>query len=161
MSVVAEVQQEPLSKQGLRVWLKLLKANATIETALRKKLREDHGTTLPRFDVMSALARHSNGLKMSEISDLLRVSNGNVTTIVDRLVENGLVERRQIPGDRRAIEICLTEAGQKQFTLQAAAHEEWISNLLAGLGDQNLSAFNGMLEELNDHLETTGGAFAC
>ena len=156
MSIPAKMNSEPISKQSLRVWLKLLKANATIESALRRKLREHHDTTLPRFDVMSALARHPKGLKMSEVSGLLRVSNGNVTTIVDRLVEEGFVQRQPTPGDRRAIIISLTEEGANAFSIQAASHEAWVAEFLAGLGEENLNAFGAILEDLNDHMELLG-----
>lgn len=64
-----------------------------LEQELRDRLRREHNTTLPRFDVMSALSRHPEGLKMSQLSGVLRVSNGNVTGIADRLSEEGLVER--------------------------------------------------------------------
>ena len=157
MSIAAEVVSEPVSEQCLVVWLKLLKANATIETALRRNLREDHATTLPRFDVMSVLSRHSQGLKMSKISELLRVSNGNVTAIVDRLVEDGLVDRQQVPGDRRAIEIRLTKKGQVAFEEQAADHKAWIEELLSGIGGGSLDTLNVMLEVMNNHLETVEG----
>ena len=61
-------------------------------------MRLEWGTTLPRFDVMAALSREEHGLRMSDLSSVLRVSNGNVTGIVDRLVEDGLVERRAVEG---------------------------------------------------------------
>ena len=156
MSAPAEVFCEPVSKQCLRVWLKLLKANGTIESILRRKLREDHASTLPRFDVMAALHRSSDGLKMSEISDLLRVSNGNITAIVDRLVEDGLVSRQQAANDRRAIEIQLTDKGRITFQKQAADHEAWVESLLSGIGSRNLDALMTMLEDINNHLEALG-----
>ena len=59
------------SKTRLRVWLRLLKASRFIEDELRSRLREDCNWTLSRFDVMAALARTPNGLKMSEISQRL------------------------------------------------------------------------------------------
>ena len=90
------------AKDRVRLWLRLLKVVRGIENDLRDKLRRDHNTTLPRFDVMSALSRHPEGLKMSQISGVLRVSNGNVTGIADRLSDEGLVERIPVPGDRRA-----------------------------------------------------------
>ena len=158
MRAVAEIQAEPISKQSLRLWLKLLKANSVIETELRRRLREHHESTLPRFDVMSALARYPCGLKMSKISALLRVSNGNVTAIVDRLVEDRLVERCADAGDRRAHIIKLTQSGLSKFSEQALDHEAWVAELLAGLGHANLQSFNTMLEDINTHLETRGAA---
>ena len=101
---------EPISKTRLRLWLKLLKTSSRIETELRRRLRSEYDTTLPRFDVMAALSRHTSGLKMSALYSLLRVSNGNVTGIVDRLTEEGHALRVAMPGDRRAQIAILTPA---------------------------------------------------
>ena len=73
------------AKQRLRVWLRLLKLSRGMENTLRERMRAEFGTTLTRFHVMAALDRHLQGLKMSELSSVLKVSNGNVTGIVDRL----------------------------------------------------------------------------
>ena len=121
------------SKERLRLWLRLLKVVRGIEGELRENLRRDHNTTLPRFDVMSALSRHPDGLKMSKLSGVLRVSNGNVTGIADRLSEEGLVERVAVPGDRRATVLRLTSEGQREFARQAAEHERWVDEILSGV----------------------------
>src|SRR5690606_31303841 len=73
-----------VSKARLRLWLRLLAVTRMVEGELRERLRGLE-TTLPRFDVMAALSRAPDGLKMTELSNVLRVSNGNVTGIVDRL----------------------------------------------------------------------------
>jgi len=93
----------------------------------------EFGTTLPRFDVMSALCRNPEGLKMSELSRMLMVSNGNVTGIVERLTEDGMTLREAVPGDRRAARVRLTRKGAESFAAQARAHEVWVSALLGGL----------------------------
>lgn len=123
-------KDEPMSKTRLRLWLKLLKLTRGIESDLRERLRTEFRSTLPRFDVMSALHRRPDGLKMSEISGLLKVSNGNVTGIVDRLVSEGFVLREAMPGDRRAARVRMTQAGREEFARQATAHEQWINALL-------------------------------
>ncbi|MFK7878792.1 MarR family winged helix-turn-helix transcriptional regulator [Roseobacter sp.] len=143
------------SKERLRLWLRVLKTNRLIEAELRERLRLKFDTTLPRFDVMSALYRHRSGMKMSELSRMLMVSNGNVTGIVDRLFNNGLVLREPVPGDRRAHHIRLTQKGIDEFLLQAEAHERWVSELLGGL---NASASAEAAALLSDAvtLNTTG-----
>ncbi len=118
------------SKDRLRLWLRLLKVTRGIESRLRDALRREFDTTLPRFDMMAALSRHPDGLKMSALSGVLRVSNGNVTGIVDRLSAEGLAERMPVPGDRRAMMVRLTAAGQAEFARQAEAHEGWVDDLL-------------------------------
>jgi len=142
------------SKERLRLWLRLLKVVRGIEAQLRDNLRQDFATTLPRFDMLAALSRHPEGLKMSQLSGVLRVSNGNVTGIADRLAEEGLVKRVPVPGDRRAMILRLTEAGQAEFLTQAAAHESWINQMLDGVSAVDaramaarLSAFAASIEE--------------
>lgn len=121
------------SKDRLRLWLKVLKATKAVESEVRENLRREFATTLPRFDVMAALMQHEKGLKMSELSGVLKVSNGNVTGIVERLVEDGHVQREKVEGDRRANLVRLTDAGRVEFSRQAEAHEGWINAAFDGL----------------------------
>ncbi|WP_420858324.1 MarR family winged helix-turn-helix transcriptional regulator [Marivivens marinus] len=146
-------KSEPMSKSRLRLWLKLLKTSGLIEEELRRRLRSELGTTLPRFDVMSALSRVPEGLKMSEISRRLRVSNGNITGIVDKLTEDGLALRVSVPGDRRANLVRLTPKGNAAFAEHAARHEEWIDEILAGLNADDVAGMVLRLDHLLDTLE--------
>lgn len=138
------------AKDRVRLWLRLLKTVRGIEQDLREHLRTGHNTTLPRFDVMSALSRHPEGLKMSELSGVLRVSNGNVTGIADRLSEEGLVERVAVPGDRRAMLLRLTEEGQREFAVQAQAHEVWINEMLSAVSPGEARAMAERLQRFAD-----------
>lgn len=123
---------EGTSKQKLRLWLRLLRFTRGIEVELRRRFAAEFNTTLPKFDVMAALSRAENGMKMTELSRYLMVSNGNVTGIIDRLVAEDLVERRPQAGDRRATFVRLTGKGGTQFAAMAEAHEGWIGEILAG-----------------------------
>jgi len=142
-----------LSKTRLRLWLKLLKVSSLIEDEIRRSLRTDCDWTLPRFDVMSALSRYPDGLKMSEISTLLRVSNGNITGIVDKLANEGLALRVAVPGDRRANLVRLTPKGQVVFAEHAAAHEAWIDDMLSGLNGDDIDGMSVRLDHLTQSLE--------
>lgn len=139
------------SKERLRMWLRMLKTTRNVEAQLRERLRTEFSSTLPRFDVMAALARYKDGLKMSALSGVLRVSNGNVTGIVDRLAEEGLVVRVQVPGDRRASLVRLTQKGQEVFANQAAAHEAWINELLAGFTPEEARMFSDHFDGISRH----------
>ena len=138
---------EKNEKQDTKTWLRLLKLSSGKEGALRKRLRADHGTTLPRFDVMAELYRYPDGLRMSDLSDHLRVSNGNVTGILDRLTEEGHALRVAIPGDRRAHLACLTPKGRAVFADLAEFHENWINDLLQGLSMEEAETVSALLEQ--------------
>jgi DNA-binding MarR family transcriptional regulator len=145
--------ERPMSKERLRLWLKLLKASSLVEEEVRRRLRRDFDWTLPRFDVMSALDRHPEGLKMSEISRLLRVSNGNITGIVDKLTDEGLALRVSVAGDRRANLIRLTPKGRAVFADHAAVHESWIDELLGSVDAQGIADMSAWLDALTTHHE--------
>lgn len=138
------------AKDRLRLWLRLLKLTRQIEAELRDRLRLEFATTLPRFDVMAALSRHAEGLKMSHLSAVLRVSNGNVTGIVDRLAEDGFVERVPFAGDRRAMLVRMTAAGRKEFARQAREHEAWIDGILCEFSPDEARRLTARLTEITE-----------
>jgi len=142
-----------LSKVRLRAWLKILKTSNLIEKTLRERLRDDFATTLPRFDVLSALSRAQKGMKMSQLSAALKVSNGNVTGIVDRLVTDRDVMRVAVDGDRRAHLVRLTKKGQSRFAAYAAEHERWIDDLLGDLSPQDAEGLIDLLGTIADKKE--------
>ncbi|MFY0309671.1 MarR family winged helix-turn-helix transcriptional regulator [Leisingera sp. D0M16] len=146
------------SKDRLRLWLKVLKATKAVESEVRENLRRDFSTTLPRFDVMAALMQHEKGLKMSELSGVLKVSNGNVTGIVERLVEDGHVLREKVEGDRRANLVRLTAAGKAEFARQADAHEGWINAAFDGLTADEAQRITESLDAVARRLENGGKA---
>ena len=139
------------AKTRLRLWLRLLKTTRGIEAQIRDNLRREFNTTLPRFDVMAALARFEGGRKMSQLSQVLKVSNGNVTGIVDRLVSDASIIRVAVPGDRRASLVRLTAKGRDEFDRQAAAHQRWIDVLLARIPGAEA-------QDLCDRLDMNGPA---
>ncbi|MEI9402260.1 MarR family transcriptional regulator [Mesorhizobium argentiipisi] len=140
-------------KERLRLWIRLLRASRTIEAELRERLKKEFDTTLPRFDVMAALYRSPEGMLMSDLSRFLLVSNGNVTGIVDRLVSEGLVTRARRNGDRRTSMVRLTEEGSKSFAAIAAAHENWVGELLGTVSEDEARQLTGMLKSFRSNWE--------
>jgi DNA-binding MarR family transcriptional regulator len=141
---------DPMSKRRLKMWIRLLGVARASESHLREYLRVQHDTTLPRFDVMAALYRRRDGVTMSELSRMLLVSNGNATTVVDRLEKDGLVLRRASETDRRTVFVALTPDGAAQFETYAAAHEAEVSKLFAGLSDSDLDSLTDILKRMGE-----------
>ena len=88
---------------------------------------------------------------MSELSRMLLVSNGNATTVVDRLENDGLVRRTQSDADRRTVFVALTREGLVQFETLATEHEHELSRVFGTLSETDL-------ETLTDILKRMGGA---
>ncbi len=132
-------------KADLRLWLRLLTCTNLIEAELRRRLRENFNTTLPRFDLLAALDRAPEGLTLGEISGRMMVSNGNVTGLAARLEVEGLVARRTEAHDRRVVRLTLTEAGLAAFAVQSAAHAAWVAELFSGLAPYEREALHRLL----------------
>jgi len=137
---------------ALRLWLRLLACTNLIEAPLRTRLRTQFDGSLPRFDLMAQLDRHPQGLKMRDLSQRLMVTGGNVTGLTDKLVAEGLVERRDDPNDRRAYTVRLTAEGKRQFRTMARAHESWVAELLGGLSADKQALLFELLGELKHSL---------
>ncbi len=119
-------------KTELRLWLRLLTCTTLIENEVRRRLRDNFDITLPRFDLLAQLDRAPNGMTLGELSQRMMVSNGNITGLVDRLVEQGLIRRRPLPNDRRVQIVSLTPEGQREFRAMARVNADWVGEIFDG-----------------------------
>ncbi len=137
----------------LRLWLRLLTCTNLIESEIRARLRRHFGVTLPRFDLMAQLEKAPAGMTLGELSRRMMVSNGNVTGLVERLLDTGHVERRPHPADRRAVVVALSPTGRQVFAAMASAHAEWIAELCAGLAPPDVAQLMRLLGRLKSHVK--------
>jgi len=137
---------------SLRLWLRLLACTNLIESRARSRLRAFFDTTMPRFDLMAQLDRTPAGLRMNEISRRMMVTGGNVTRIVDQLVDEGLVLREPSTGDRRSFTIRLTAAGRKAFAAMAQRHETWVLEMFEALNRKERLQLYALLAKLKSHV---------
>lgn len=115
-------------KLRLRAWLQLLFAVQEIERSLRQYLSDEFDETLPRLDVLAALSRVPEGMTMTALSGSLRLSKGNITGLIGRLVRDGLVARQAKDG--RSSIVALTPQGSTLFSKMAEGHRRWLDGLL-------------------------------
>jgi DNA-binding MarR family transcriptional regulator len=137
-------------KDELRLWLRLLTCTTLIESDIRTRLRERFDFTLPKFDLMAQLEKTSEGLTLGELSRRMMVSNGNITGLVERLVELDLIERVPHPTDRRAAFVRLTPSGRASFARMAAEHSEWVSAIAAGMSAQEVATMLRLLAKMKN-----------
>jgi DNA-binding MarR family transcriptional regulator len=154
MDMDMEAQGHSEHSGALRLWLRMLTCSQLIEKRVRNNLREQFDTTLPRFDLMAQLQRHPDGLKMNELSRRMMVTSGNITGITDQLVLEGLVERMEVDGDRRAYRVRLTKLGRTTFNEMAQQHEAWIVSAFDVLSPRELNALHALLGKVKLHQHT-------
>lgn len=138
--------------QALKLWLRLLTCTNLVESALRARLRDNYGSTLPRFDLLAQLDRHPEKPTMGELSSLMMVSGGNVTGLVRQLETEGLLSRTSHPEDRRTFQVGLTAKGKKHFDKMAAQHEAWIVDLFGSMPHESQEALMASLKTLKSSI---------
>lgn len=143
-----ESRTRPDDHHELRLWLRLLSCSKLIENEIRGRLRKTFQTTPPRFDMMAQLHRVPEGMKMSELSRYMMVTNGNITGITDQLEKEGLVKRIKIASDRRSSVIRLTPKGQQVFEKMAEAHGRWMLEIFADIPAKDRHALFALLGKL-------------
>ncbi len=133
------------TRDTVRLSLRLLTTGRLIEREVDALMRAEFGSTISRFDFLSALDRHG-ALTLGEVSRQLLVSNGNVTGLVTRLKAGGLVEAREDAKDRRVQTVRLTTRGEVLFKKMAKAHAACVDRLLGELAQSDKQALMRLLD---------------
>jgi len=110
-----------------------------------------YGMTRAQWAVLFRLDR-SEGLKQSELAELLDLQPITLTRLLDRLAENGLIERRPDPNDRRANRLFLTPAARPLLERLTTLGEDMMETVLAGLDVQSIERMLGELGTLRENL---------
>ena len=140
--------------EDIRLWLRLLYCSSHIESIMQSRIMGEFGISLARFDLMAQLERVGGGLTMSEVSRRMMVSNGATTSLVDKLVEDGLVQREAHPEDRRTTLLHLTRARAGPLPRHGErSMRTWIVTLLADLNGTAKKDLLSGLGALKQHLE--------
>jgi len=119
-----------------RIWFRVMRLHHRLLAAIAHDLR-DIGLSVPQFDVLSTLTE-AEGLSQRELADRLYVTKGNVSGLIDRMVEAGMVERRALPGDRRSHALAMTAHGRALEAKAQALQQAFIDRTLGQLSDEDL-----------------------
>jgi DNA-binding MarR family transcriptional regulator len=147
MAVPGPVLEAPMP-DAFRVWLRFLRLDQRLRGLMGRCLRE-LGLSIPQFDVLSALSEGA-GITQRELAQQLFVTKGNVSGLIDRLVEAGLVERRRDAQDRRSHALFLTGEGKRLATTGLAAQKTFVEGTLGRLPQGDLAALHVLLGRWRD-----------
>jgi DNA-binding MarR family transcriptional regulator len=112
---------------------------------------------IAQVDALTLLVQ-SEGLRMSDLADALRIDASTATRAVQRLVDAGLAERRPDPCDRRGVVVMPTPLGVRiREELQAKALDA-MNELLAGFDDAELHHLGELLDRFIAAIETMAAA---
>jgi DNA-binding MarR family transcriptional regulator len=138
-------------------WRAFLRGTALLLERLDAELVEAHGLTGSDYEILVALSEGPRqGLRMAELAERALVSKSRLTYRVDRLVAEGLVERRPCPSDRRGSLAALTTTGRRKLERAAATHVDGVlGHLVERASARDFAAvgrvFGAVAAELDSH----------
>lgn len=121
----------------LRVWLRFVRLQQRLSAAVAGELRKI-GLSIPQFDVISTLTERE-GMSQQDLAERLYVTKGNVSGLIDRMVNAGMVERRPIPGDRRSHALHLTQHGRDLADRGIALQRSYVDATLGRLAADDVA----------------------
>ncbi len=124
-----------------RIIFELSKAENKIKNYMQKKIKAKGVQISAGQSGVLFLLEKANGLKMSELSRLLKIDNSAITRVVDRLEKNGLVTREANPDDRRQFLITITDKGRTDIKVVGKVANETNAAIREGFSDDEISVF--------------------
>ena len=125
-------------------------AGVSMKRSMRdfERYAREAGVSMPQISTMMRL-HHRGACMVSEIGSHLSVTNAAASQMIQRLVEQGLLERSEHPDDRRVKQITLSEGGRALLEKGIALHQGWLESLSVELSEDEreaiIQAFNSLI----------------
>lgn len=143
------------SSVAVDVFVRLLRAHASLTRELSARLLAEHGLTINDYEALLSLSRaEANRMRPVDLAGGLLLTPSGVTRLLEGLERAGLVGREQCPADRRVTYAVLSDDGRARLRAAAASHVAAVEELVGrGLDREELA----QLAELLGRLPGAGG----
>jgi DNA-binding MarR family transcriptional regulator len=135
------MSSEPLFSQVLRKWAEVFMRRSMHDFMLFTK---KSGISMSQFSTMMHLF-HQDGCGVSEIGGQLGITNAAASQLIDKLVQQGFIQRTEDIRDRRAKQLVLTEKGRKLVMESIEARRYWMEELTCALSPDEQQAITRAL----------------
>jgi DNA-binding MarR family transcriptional regulator len=143
-------QDEELWPRGFGAWIKVGVVYQRTHQRLAGLLRP-LDITVAQFDALANLFV-KDGASQQELATQLLVTKGNVTGLVTRLEERGLVERRADPDDRRTNRLFLTRDGRRIAQRALVIQRDLVESMMRALNAGERETLRALLDRLVERL---------
>ena len=120
-----------------------------------KALCHEHDIPQTAFDILMFLANHPEYKSARDIVEIRRIKANLVSINVDRLVQEGLLVRREVAHDRRKVELELTEKAAPIVERGRTVQKQFIDTMLQGIDETTLEAFRAALMQMEENIKKT------
>jgi MarR family transcriptional regulator for hemolysin len=129
-----------------------------IRTLFDARVRE-RGLTLARARTLLRIAR-CEAANQKELADELEIETATLVRIIDGLETQGLIERHEVEGDRRAKQVVLTSEGEALADVVDLVAAQVGKEVLAGIPRHELQSAHGILRKMADNVDSAALRFA-
>jgi DNA-binding MarR family transcriptional regulator len=133
---VSQPIKEALEPRDPRLgpWRAFLQAHARVVRRLDEELRAEHDLTVGEYDALLTIAQAPDRrIRMRQLADEVILSKSGVTRLIDRLVDDGLVERSACLVDARGAEAVITDRGLARLRAASRTHLRGIHEHFLGI----------------------------
>ncbi|MCP4297571.1 MAG: MarR family transcriptional regulator [Proteobacteria bacterium] len=143
------------NKQPLRLWIHMLSCSKQVERELKMRLQRQYQMTLAKFDLLAILEKENRPLTKTELSQLLIVSNANVTGLVGRMIRDGFIYHVTQLDDRRVKAVEMTQKGSEVFKQMASSFQGWVGDIFQDLTDDEVNMLITLLNRAKKSIRIT------
>ena len=149
MEIRSQTQRSRLRQPAVLAWLRLARVFQKIDTRSERFFRM-HELNTAQFDVLAQVGA-ARGMTQQELADALLVTKGNISQLLSKLEQAGMITRRQ---EGRTNCLSLTEQGQALFEVVVPQQEALIADLLAPLSADEQRELLRLLRKLDHGIPT-------
>ena len=153
-ATIAAMATSPIGEDTRQAWADVANAHRRVTRETERRLHEAGLPPLVWYDVMQTLCDCPEGrMTQTALATRVQVSPSGLSRLIDRMVARGLIERREVPGDRRAIELALLDEAR------ALSQEIWqvyggvLAEHFAPAAAGREATISGIFRETSDSLE--------
>jgi DNA-binding MarR family transcriptional regulator len=149
MKTTSPTQRTSLRQPAVLAWLRLARVFQKIDTRSERFFRT-HELNTAQFDVLAQVGA-ARGMTQQELADALLVTKGNISQLLSKLEQAGMITRQQTG---RTNCLSLTARGQAVFEVVVPQQEALIADLLAPLSDDEQRELLRLLRKLDQNITT-------
>jgi DNA-binding MarR family transcriptional regulator len=149
------VEKRWLTREQLAAWVRLAAVLELLPTALDSQLRRDAELTHFDYYVLAMLSEApERTMRMAKLAASTTATLARLSHVVQRLESRGLLERVPCPGDRRATNARLTEAGWQKVQQAAPGHVSFVrDNVIDALAPEQVSQLADITQAILSRLD--------
>ncbi len=117
------------------------------------KLFNEYNISPSKYSALTALKNNSNGLMPSELAEATEITRSSMTSLVNNLIKDGLVERKAHENDRRKLKIILTEKGHSLLEDILPVVFNQMQSIFSNYSSDEMKSFTNHLDQLERNLD--------